>query len=906
MSEQTIHPSRAELHAFGLGQLSPDKATVIERHISECEPCCETIADLSADDRFVELLQAAEQLPSEKIVDHDSELPNSSSSSLDIPAPLAEHPRYEIVRLIGRGGMGSVYEARHRKMERTVALKVINREFVRKPEAMDRFHREVKTAAKLSHPNIVTAHDADNAGDYHFMVMEYVDGVDLAHIIKERGALPVIEACQYIHQAAIGLHHAHEQGMVHRDIKPHNLMLTLDGTVKILDFGLASLAPEVAAVANTGDVRSQLTTAGAIMGTPDFISPEQAEDARQADVRSDIYSLGVTLYHLLSGRPPFDSGSVLHKLRSHAWTEPERLETLRDDIPVELDIIAARMMAKDPDERFQTPAEVATALESLLQTIEPARESPPLQLQPARKHNRFLPTATAATMFVAALIAGVVFYLQTGNGTIRVALMDESLEATIEGEQIEVEDGDKAFEISAGRQQLVIRQKGSDTEFVTDNFRVWRHDEIQFEVRLIAGEVVVSKDGKHFDSQHVEWLPPWIGAAPGQDPAKPGMEGFAKANAAYVWGAGKVVAFVSPEQQKSVRSPVNGTVRRLSDTFVEGSAVKRGEVLVEIERNRAQQVAALEASAKDLEAKLATAKAMVDAHGENIVDLEAAKVAAVAAADELIDAAKAKWDAKQHLVAGFEAKELQTRLTYERQRSLFEDGLVAKAKIESYQKDWDVAASELQSAKLQVTAAMEEWESKKSERIQKEREAKAKVDYARAMQEDALEQAATIQQEIQGVDIRLSELDRLMIQAPRDGTLLLPNAFEQGQALKEGDELFTIVPETSERAVKLWISGDDVPRVQRGDHVRLQFEGWPAVQSTGSFGGQVTTIEPTADDGKFRILVQADSNESWPDERYLRPGVRASGWIVTGAPTKTHPNPATESQGPRAVDAISR
>jgi serine/threonine protein kinase len=146
--------------------------------------------------------------------------------------------------LIGKGGMGDVYKARHRMMERTVALKIINRELVRKPEAVDRFHREVKTAARLSHPNIVTAYDAEQqAGDVHFLVMEYVDGVDLSQIIKDRGALPIAEACDYIRQAAIGLQYAHEQGMVHRDIKPHNLMVTADGTVKILDFGLASLAP---------------------------------------------------------------------------------------------------------------------------------------------------------------------------------------------------------------------------------------------------------------------------------------------------------------------------------------------------------------------------------------------------------------------------------------------------------------------------------------------------------------------------------------------------------------------------------------------------------------------------------------------------------------------------------------
>ena len=334
------------------------------------QPCCETIVELSSEDTFAGLLQEAGRLPTDQTADHDGAAANSASFD-DIPQPLSEHPRYEILGLIGKGGMGDVYNARHRKMERTVALKVINRGLVQKAEAIDRFHREVKAAAQLSHPNIVTAYDADQAGDFHFMVMEFVDGVDLSQTVKKRGALPVAEACDYIRQAAIGLQHAHERGMVHRDIKPHNMMVTADGTVKILDFGLASLAPEALAEASSVEARGELTAAGAIMGTPDFISPEQADDARKADIRSDIYSLGATLYYLLSGRVPFDDGSVMQKLKSHAQVEPAPLNSVRDDVPEELVAIASRMMAKDPDERYLTPKEVAEALESFLRTWQP-------------------------------------------------------------------------------------------------------------------------------------------------------------------------------------------------------------------------------------------------------------------------------------------------------------------------------------------------------------------------------------------------------------------------------------------------------------------------------------------------------------------------------------------------------
>ena len=172
MSKQTAHPSEEKLSAYNRGVLPPDEAVVIETHISDCESCCETIVGLSSDDTFVGLLKEARQLPVDQNLKHDFQGAKPSSISGDIPPELVEHPRYEIIRLIGKGGMGDVYEAIHRKMERRVALKVINRKLFQKAEAVNRFHREVKTAAQLSHLNIVTSHDADQAGDYHFMVME--------------------------------------------------------------------------------------------------------------------------------------------------------------------------------------------------------------------------------------------------------------------------------------------------------------------------------------------------------------------------------------------------------------------------------------------------------------------------------------------------------------------------------------------------------------------------------------------------------------------------------------------------------------------------------------------------------------------------------------------------------------
>jgi putative intracellular protease/amidase len=264
--------------------------------------------------------------------------------------------------------MGVVYQAEHRHMERIVALKVLGRDLTTNPLALERFRREAKAAARLTHPNIVTAHDFDQAGDLHFLVMEYVEGVSLSRLVETRGPLPVANACHYVRQAAFGLQHAHEQGMVHRDIKPHNLMLTPRGQVKVLDFGLARLAEERrrtgyhAAGPEQRSPGRALTAFGSMLGTPDYIAPEQISDSHRADIRADLYSLGCTLYFLLTGRPPFPGGSVLEKAQSHLDTPPERVNVLRPDLPLELTTVLDRMMAKDPAQRYQTPKEVVAAL----------------------------------------------------------------------------------------------------------------------------------------------------------------------------------------------------------------------------------------------------------------------------------------------------------------------------------------------------------------------------------------------------------------------------------------------------------------------------------------------------------------------------------------------------------------
>ncbi len=272
-----------------------------------------------------------------------------------LPPELRDHPKYEVVRELGRGGMGVVYLARNRLMGR---MEVLEAKRFDDPDAAARFRREIRSAAQLNHPNVVKAHAAVEVRGLLLLAMEYVEGPDLERLVKERGPLPVADACEYVRQAALGLQHALEKGMVHRDVKPQNLMLAVQEgkpVVKVLDFGIAK-----AIQAPAGD-ESGPTGKSAMPGTPDYIAPEQIRDATRADIRADIYSLGCTLYFLLTAAPPFRAASLLKLLEAHVSAEATPLNRVRKDVPAELAAVAARMMAKDPARRFQTPAEAALA-----------------------------------------------------------------------------------------------------------------------------------------------------------------------------------------------------------------------------------------------------------------------------------------------------------------------------------------------------------------------------------------------------------------------------------------------------------------------------------------------------------------------------------------------------------------
>jgi Leucine-rich repeat (LRR) protein len=380
------HPSWEELWAYGQGRLGAEASLSVEEHLAGCAGCC-ALLEAAPGDSFLNRLRAVgSTTTSEPGRDANTLSPGPTfGDPAAIPAELIDHPRYRVLGLVGQGGMGAVYRAEHRRMERLVALKVINPGLMRDPGVVQRFHQEVRAAARLHHPNIVHAYDADQAGGLHFLVMEYVEGTTLADLLRQRGPLPVAEACEYVRQAALGLQHAHERGMVHRDIKPHNLMLAADGgltvlseqapakpqaarqapdgaVVKILDFGLARLSRAGDGPATDTVPAGPLTGAGAVMGTADYIAPEQAADPRGTDGRADLYSLGCTLFHLLTGRPPFPEGSVSEKLHHHAVTPLPSLAAPRPDVPPGLPAVLARLTAKAPADRYASAAEVAAAL----------------------------------------------------------------------------------------------------------------------------------------------------------------------------------------------------------------------------------------------------------------------------------------------------------------------------------------------------------------------------------------------------------------------------------------------------------------------------------------------------------------------------------------------------------------
>jgi serine/threonine protein kinase/Leucine-rich repeat (LRR) protein len=531
-----MHPPRDELAGYAFGTLPDDRLEAIAEHVERCTTCEDTVRHLestgddvlgqlrqpppsepfvseSGCERVLALIDAIGREPSFTHADRTERPGRSEDSATPPDSDLGQVRVYKLLAKLGEGGMGAVYKALHTELDKIVALKILPSDRLQDRSAVDRFKREMKAIGKLEHPNLVRAMDAGEDAGTHYLVMELIDGVDLAALVKQRGPLPVAEACEIIRQAAIGLQYAHERGLVHRDIKPSNLMVSgewsvvsgdesgkaeggsgksdefptafplppshfhhspltthYSPTIKILDMGLALLAGQHV------EGSPELTTTGQIMGTVDYMAPEQAGDTHSVDIRADLYSLGATLYKLLTGRAPFEGpqfNTPLKKLAALASASPRPIRELRPEVPEELAAIVHRLLAKTPDERPATPRAVAELLApfastvSLSQLFQPTTSTTAAEKVPesdclttptviaetavrppvvpeleglatlARKPIRRPPTPrrrwwwTAPAAGLLLLAAGLVFQVQFNQGTLIVEVLDDSVAAQL-------------------------------------------------------------------------------------------------------------------------------------------------------------------------------------------------------------------------------------------------------------------------------------------------------------------------------------------------------------------------------------------------------------------------------------------------------------------------------------------
>jgi formylglycine-generating enzyme required for sulfatase activity/serine/threonine protein kinase len=378
---KTSCPNREELLAYLVGDVGDEVALQVASHVDTCVNCQDTLAHLDdGQDALLGLLRSPAEADefaheshlqaalarAEGLLANSASPPAAVAATPEVPRKLGD---YELLEQLGAGGMGAVYKARHSGLDRLVALKILPPSRLQDEQATARFRREIRVLGQLRHPNLVLAYDARDVEGIQFVAMELVDGLSLAEITRRCGPLRFPDACELIRQAAVGLQYAHEHGLVHRDVKPSNLMLTTTpasspaqgedrgGVVKILDFGLALLAAR-----RLGD---EMTRNGQIMGTVDYMAPEQITDSHQVDTRADIYSLGCTLYSLLAGHPPFggpEYQGIFAKQTAHVHTPPLSISQLRTDVPESLAGVIERMLAKSPGDRYATPGEVATAI----------------------------------------------------------------------------------------------------------------------------------------------------------------------------------------------------------------------------------------------------------------------------------------------------------------------------------------------------------------------------------------------------------------------------------------------------------------------------------------------------------------------------------------------------------------
>ncbi|MCA9155197.1 MAG: protein kinase, partial [Planctomycetales bacterium] len=379
-TEPTRCPSDEQLSAFIAGRLTAAETDQLAQHLDACADCQQRLAALDDSSVSVDSWAAAggavpfaEESQCGRLVE---DLAARRHDAAGVGSPVAAAPKqlgeYELLERLGEGGMGAVYKARHRGLETLVAVKVLHPQRQADEITLERFQREMIAIGRLDHPQIVRAIDAGEDQGIHYLVMEFVDGVDLARVVQQGGSLPLADACEVIRQAALGLAYVHRQGRVHRDVKPSNLMLANDGTVKILDLGLAQVAEYTIEEGGGGaddllggSSKADLTRTHQVMGTLEYMAPEQARDSRRVDYRADIYSLGATFYKLLTGHSPFaTSGNItaMSQVLAHVQAPAPPVRNYRPDVPADVAILLERMLSKSPHERPDSADEIAAAL----------------------------------------------------------------------------------------------------------------------------------------------------------------------------------------------------------------------------------------------------------------------------------------------------------------------------------------------------------------------------------------------------------------------------------------------------------------------------------------------------------------------------------------------------------------
>ncbi|MCA9135631.1 MAG: protein kinase [Planctomycetales bacterium] len=512
--QTTLCPPPEQLKDYLSGKLDADSSENLARHLQDCVTCERTATELELEpDTLIELLQSDLPIAAGTENDGSSAEPRSDTGRSQSDNRVLEMPsevgQYELLSRLGTGGMGAVYLARHKSLDKQVALKLLPALPAQNAEFVARFQREMRAAGKLDHPAIVRTTDAGEQQGIHFLVMDAIDGMDLSRIMRGEEKLAISDACEVIRQAAMGLAHAHEKGIVHRDVKPSNLMLDTGGQVRILDFGLAQIGFWDAGSA-------EITTVGQLMGTLDYMAPEQAERGGAVDYRADLYSMGSTLFRLLTGRAPLAAApnlTPLEKLRLLATHKPPKLRSLRSDVPESLGQIVDAMLSSDPAGRPASATHAAELLEpfasgsdlvgllnrarskpdvndesfvaspwlprNLANDIAPAPIPTPLSDATSGGKNQSPNRVVVGLMLagcLALLCAGIVFVLELGKGQlvidsqadvhVKIVSVDDQGQRA-EVDDLQIEPGTKTTRLKSGKYQITI-DAASDSFAVTN------------------------------------------------------------------------------------------------------------------------------------------------------------------------------------------------------------------------------------------------------------------------------------------------------------------------------------------------------------------------------------------------------------------------------------------------------